>query len=186
MKKYTIVAGVNGARKTTLYDAEQIQKSEYRVNADEILVEAGGDWRNASDVMNAGRTAVERLKHYIEDGVSFNQETTLCGNSILNNIAKARDNGYLIEVHYIGLSSAELAKERVAKRVADGGHGVSEADIERRYEQSFRNLIKIIPICNLVALYDNTEGFRRFAIYKDGVLVRKSHKVPDWFEKVCI
>ena len=89
-------------------------------------------------------------------------------------------------MHYIGLSSAELAKERVAKRVADGGHGVSEADIERRYEQSFRNLIKIIPICNLVALYDNTEGFRRFAIYKDGVLVRKSHKVPDWFEKVCI
>ena len=65
MKKYTIVAGVNGAGKTTLYDAEQLQKSEYRVNADEILVEAGGDWRNASDVMNAGRTAVERLKHYI-------------------------------------------------------------------------------------------------------------------------
>ena len=52
--------------------------------------------------------------------------------------------------------------------------------------KSFKNLIKIIPICNLVALYDNTEGFRRFAIYKDGVLVRKSHKVPDWFEKVCI
>ena len=87
--------------------------------------------------MNVGRTAVKRLKHYIEDGVSFNQETTLCGNSILNNIAKARDNGYLIEVHYIGLFSAELAKERVAKRVADGGHGVSEAEIERRYEQIF-------------------------------------------------
>jgi len=184
MKKYTIVAGVNGAGKTTLYDAEQLQKTEYRINADEILVEAGGDWRNASDVMNAGKTAVERLKQYIEDGVSFNQETTLCGNSILNIIAKAKDKGYLIEVHYIGLSSVILAKERIAKRVAEGGHGVSDTDVDRRYEQSFKNLIKIIPICNLVALYDNTDEFRRFAIYKDGVLVRKSHLVPDWFEKI--
>ena len=112
MKKYIIVAGVNGAGKTTLYDAEQIRKSDYRINADEILEEAGGDWRNASDVMNAGKTAVERLRKYLEDGVSLIQETTLCGHSVLNNIAKAKDHGYLIEMHYIGLSSAELAKEK--------------------------------------------------------------------------
>ena len=36
MKKYTIVAGVDGAGKTTLYDAEQLQKTEYRINADDI------------------------------------------------------------------------------------------------------------------------------------------------------
>ena len=184
MKKYTIVAGVNGAGKTTLYHLDPDLKCDNRVNADEILVEAGGDWKNAIDVMNAGKVAVVRLKQYIEDGISFNQETTLCGNSILNNIAKAKEKGYLIEMHYIGLSSAQLAKERVAKRVAEGGHGVSDADIERRYEQSFVNLTKIIPMCNLVALYDNTEEFRRFAIYKDGVIVRKSHKIPEWFEKI--
>ncbi|MBR1642907.1 MAG: ATPase, partial [Butyrivibrio sp.] len=58
--------------------------------------------------------------------------TTLCGNAILNNIANAKKEGYLIEVHYIGLSSVELAKERVAKRVSEGGHGVNASDIERR------------------------------------------------------
>ena len=184
MKKYTIVAGVNGAGKTTLYQMDPDLQCDYRVNADEILVELGGDWRNASDILSAGKQAVKKLKSYIEDGVSFNQETTLCGNAILNNIANAKKEGYLIEVHYIGLSSVELAKERVAKRVSEGGHGVNASDIERRYEQSFVNLKKILPICNLVALYDNTEEFRRFAIYKDGVLVRKSHKVPDWFEKI--
>ena len=63
MKKYTIVAGVNGEGKTTLYDAEQIQRSEYRVNADEILVEAGGDWKNAYDVMNAGKMAIEKSRN---------------------------------------------------------------------------------------------------------------------------
>ena len=35
----------------------------------------------------------------------------------------------------------------------------------------------------IVAVYDNTEDFRRFAIYKDGSLVRLSHKVPDWFTR---
>lgn len=184
MKKYTIVAGVNGSGKTTLYQTGQIQKSELRINADEILVELGGDWKNTTDVLSAGKEAVERLSSYIEGGKSFNQETTLCGKAILNNISKAKEKGYLIEVHYIGVSSVELAKERVAKRVSEGGHGVSDADIERRFEQSFVNLKKIIPVCNLVALYDNTEEFRRFAIYKDGALVRKSHKVPKWFERV--
>ena len=52
-------------------------------------------------------------------------------------------------IHYIGLSSAELAKERVARRVSEGGHGVSDSDVERCYEQSFMNLIKVIPISNL-------------------------------------
>ena len=42
----------------------------------------------------------------------------------------------------------------------------------------------MIPISNLVALYDNTTEFRRFAIYKDGVLVRESHNVPEWFDKI--
>ena len=41
-----------------------------------------------------------------------------------------------------------------------------------------------LPLCNLVAVYDNTEDFRRFAIYKDGDLVRKSHRIPKWFDRI--
>ena len=62
MKKYTIVAGVNGAGKTTLYQMDPDLRCDYRVNADEILVELGGDWRNASDILSAGKQAVEKLK----------------------------------------------------------------------------------------------------------------------------
>lgn len=35
-----------------------------------------------------------------------------------------------------------------------------------------------------VAFYDNTENFRRFAICKNGVLVRVSRNVPYWFTRV--
>ena len=98
MKKFTIVAGVNGAGKSTLYQLDPDLKCENRVNADEILKESGGDWKNLADIFKAGKRAVTLLNSYIEEGVSFNQETTLCGNSVIRNITRAKENGYLIEI----------------------------------------------------------------------------------------
>ncbi|SDB11638.1 hypothetical protein [Butyrivibrio sp. INlla16] len=98
MKKFTIVAGANGAGKSTLYQLDPDLKCENRVNADEILKESGGDWKNLADIFKAGKRAVTLLNSYIEEGVSFNQETTLCGNSVIRNITRAKENGYLIEI----------------------------------------------------------------------------------------
>lgn len=92
-----------------------------------------GDWRNTADVMAAGKIAVKRLSQYFDEGITFNQETTLCGKSILNNIEKAKIREYFIELHYIGVESVDIAKERVLERVKQGGHGIAEKDIERRY-----------------------------------------------------
>lgn len=40
-------------------------------------------------------------------------------------------------------------------------------------------------MCDLVALYDNTEevAFRRIAIYKNGKSIRVSGRVPEWYKK---
>ena len=40
-------------------------------------------------------------------------------------------------------------------------------------------------MCDLVALYDNTEeiAFRRIAIYKNGESIRVSGRVPEWYKK---
>ena len=35
-------------------------------------------------------------------------------------------------------------------------------------------------------LYDNSEKFRRFAIYKSGNIVRLSQNVPKWFSKIDV
>ena len=61
---------------------------------------------------------------------------------------------------------------------------IEEKDIEKRYKETFENLKIIMPECDLLALYDNTENFRRFAICKNGELVRVSHNVPKWFSKI--
>lgn len=36
-----------------------------------------------------------------------------------------------------------------------------------------------------MAFYDNTREFRRFAIYKNGKLVRVSHEILLWYENLC-
>ena len=185
MKKYIIIAGVNGAGKSTLYKTNKVIKESPRINTDEIVKELG-DWRNVADIFKAGKIAVNKIAEYMNNGVTFNQETTLCGKSIINNIRKAKKFGYQIEMHYIGLDSVDIAKERVKHRVEHGGHGIDEKDIEKRYEETFINLNLILKEIDLAVFYDNTDQFRRFAIVKKGEVVRVSSRTPKWFEKVNI
>ncbi len=180
MKKYILYAGVNGAGKSTLYQIAKYKDRMPRINTDEILREFG-DWKNLSDIMQAGKIAVKRLKQYMSEEITFNQETTLCGKAIINSIMKAKELGYIIELHYVGVESAELAKQRIRDRVISGGHGIPDEDVERRYEESFKNLAIVIPLCDLVALYDNSIEFRRFAIFKQGNIVKMSRNIPNWY-----
>ncbi len=120
MKKYVVFAGVNGSGKTTLYKTNNHIQNMLRVNIDEIVREFG-TWRNADDVARAGRIAVKLIKKYFDEGISFNQETTLCGKSIVQNIKNAKQKGYFIDLYFVELDSPYLAKKRVAQRVLDGG-----------------------------------------------------------------
>lgn len=81
MKKYIIIAGVNGAGKSTLYQVYDIIKDSPRINTDEIVKEFG-NWRNITDVFKVGKIAVKRISEYLDKGITFNQETTLCGKNI--------------------------------------------------------------------------------------------------------
>lgn len=168
--------------KSTLYQSLQSLQDMPRVNADEILREFG-DWKNPRDVITAGKIAVKKIFQYFDEGITFNQETTLCGKTILNNIEKAKKRGYFIELHYIGVENVGIAKERVLERIKHGGHGIAEEDIERRYVDTYDNLKLILMKCDLTAFYDNTIEFRRFAIYKNGNPVRVSHNVPIWYKR---
>lgn len=180
MKKYILIAGVNGAGKSTLFQTLSSVHKVPRVNMDEIVKEIG-DWKSEIDLMKAGKIVVRTIKEYFATGTSFNQETTLCGKGIINNIKMAKKLGYFIEMHYVGVDSIEIAKDRVKQRVAKGGHGIPDKDIERRYEETFNNLELVLNQCDLIAFYDNTEKFRRFAIYRNGEAARLSHTLPKWF-----
>lgn len=169
MKKYIIFAGVNGAGKSTLYYSRPPEDIP-RINTDEI-VRLMGSWEDTNLQIKAGSMAVKKIKEYFQSGISFNQETTLCGHAIMNNIHKAKELGYVVEMHYVGISDTELAKERVAIRVKKGGHGIPDDVIEKRYDLSLDNLKKAIPLCDKVIVYDNTNNFMKIAEFKKGNLL---------------
>ena len=180
MKKYVILAGVNGVGKSTFFSTEEALSHFEKVNLDDEVRKIGS-WKNKIDVIEAGKTVVRRIKALFNDGVSFSQETTLCGNSIFKYIDKALKRGYGLEMYYVGVNSVEIAKERVRHRVERGGHGVSDEDIERRYDESIRNMWKVLPLCDKAFIYDNTQVFKRIAIYKNGTCVWKSEEIPEWY-----
>lgn len=185
MKKYILIAGVNGVGKSTLYQTLDSLQNMPRVNTDEI-VRNFGDWKNLDDLMKAGKIATKTIHQYFNDEISFNQETTLCGKSIIKNIKHAKELGYYIELHYVGVNSVEIALNRIAYRVAHGGHGIPKKDVERRFIESQKQLKTILPLCDLAILYDNTYAFQRFAIYKNGNVHNISTQQPEWYQKLTL
>ena len=177
------MAGVNGAGKSTFYSSDFNLDVSEKINMDEVVREIG-NWRNSADVIQAGKIVVRRIKGYFDNGVSFSQETTLCGGSIMKNIQTAKRLGYSIELYYVGVNTVEIAKERVKYRVACGGHGIAEEDIERRYLESFQNLKKVLPLCDKAFIYDNTEVFKIVALFENGNCIKQSEVVPKWYEYI--
>lgn len=172
-KIFTLFAGVNGAGKSTLFSVDTAADLGVRLNTDEIVKERGWDWRDASAQLRAGRELLRRQKECLEKGISFNQETTLSGVSILKAVQTAKERGYLIRMRYVGVNSPAIAKERVAKRIAMGGHGVSGETIDRRFDTSKDNLKKVFPLCDTVNIYDNSgDGLMLVASYVKGAWLK--------------
>ncbi|MBX1886206.1 zeta toxin family protein [Campylobacter peloridis] len=186
MKKIaTIFAGVNGSGKTTLYYNELEKNKDFglRINIDEI-VSSFGDWKNQEDQFRASRIAIKMRENYIKKAYGFNQETTLCGNSILSLFKKLQKNSYTINLYYIGLDSPNTAKQRVKIRVAKGGHDIKEELIEKRYYESLRNFNTIAKFCNHIIIFDNTQNYKKLLEFKNNKL--EVFEITKWLEPLMI
>lgn len=128
-----LIAGANGAGKTTL--ARRLLPLAYPearfLNADEIQRKT-----SSATPAAAGRALIEQLRGTIERGEDFVVETTLSSSSYARQFKVWRSSGYQIILHYLEVVSADFAVARVAKRIAQGGHAIPEADIRRRYVRS--------------------------------------------------
>ena len=185
MPTYTIFAGANGAGKTSIYKSIYYNenKDEKRINTDEMVARIGS-WKDNNLQMKSAREAVKLIKSYISEEISFNQETTLSGKSVLKNIKMAKERGFFIVMNYIGVENPDVAKNRVKIRVSKGGHGIPEDTIERRYHSSLKNLKDAIEICDEINVYDNTQIFKEIINYRDGNLIWKGENMPSWTNNI--
>ena len=145
MKKYLyIIAGCNGAGKTTA-SMSVLQKTlccEEFVNADEIA-KGLSPFHPEKVPIDAGRLMLQRISFLMQKKETFAVETTLSTRSYESLIHKAHKAGCQVVVNFFWLSSPEVAKQRVARRVEEGGHNIPEDVIRRRYYAGLKNLFGI-------------------------------------------
>ena len=158
-KNLYIIAGCNGAGKTTASFTilPEILHCKEFVNADEIA-KGLSPFQPEKVAVEAGRIMINRINNLFKENLSFAFETTLATKSYRNKILSAKKEGYTITLLFFWLQTIELAKERVATRVLEGGHNIPNDIIERRYLNGIKNLFSIyIPIVDELMIFDNSQ-----------------------------
>ena len=161
-KQLYIIAGCNGAGKTTASFTilpEVLGCKEF-INADEIA-KGLSPFQPENVAMQAGRIMLARMDELLQKGETFAFETTLATKSYKQKIEWAQANGYEVTLLFFWLDSPNMAKKRVAQRVAEGGHSIPSETIERRYHNGIANLFAIyIDMVDICYIFDNSEGER--------------------------
>lgn len=176
MPKMLLICGPNGAGKSSLRQATSLDEEMPVIDPDRLARESG------LSPIEAGKEAARRARGHITAKESFARESTMTARFDEELIRLAKRSGYDVELFFVGLNSADLAIERVAERVAKGGHDVPSADVVRRYERGLASLGKMLGTVDRARVFDNTRrGYRLVMIVECG----KAHtlegvRLPSW------
>lgn len=178
-KVLVIIAGVNGAGKSTAYEQDpQLVNCLPIINPDvyakQLANELGAN--SISDLpheeqarvnLKAGKLALKVREDFFKQGKDFGIETTATSEATLRLIDKAHSLNYKVALIYVMLTSAVTHLNRVAQRVKVGGHIIDSDDIKRRFERSFKMFPLLLNKADVAVVYDNTKMYQTALTKKD-------------------
>lgn len=159
-----MLAGVNGAGKSSIGGSALRAIGQDWYNPDEVARELQRRFPGLPVNEINGRVwreGLNRLELAIRTDAHFAFETTLGGNTITGTLLDAIAIGVRVDVWFCGLASVDLHIQRVAERVARGGHDIPEELIRKRYRRSMRNLCRLAPGLDQLIVYDNSLPLKR-------------------------
>ncbi len=181
-KQLWLLAGGNGAGKSTFY-AQLLQPKGVRlVNADRIARAVSPDDPQSASY-EAARIAERICADLLEEGVSFCFETVFSHPSKIDFAARARAHGYEVILVFIHLDNPNLNLARVAQRVSAGGHDVPDDKVTSRLPRTLAHVKRAVPLANELHLLDNSSSedpFERVATVKEGVVEMMTSPAPAW------
>ena len=155
MSEIIVFAGPNGSGKTTITRMAKI--IEPYINADDIKMTT-----HCSD-LDAAMQAEHLRENQLSHGEGFTFETVLSTERNLHLLQRAKEKGFFIRCIYILTADVAINVSRVRSRQAVGGHGVPEDKIRSRYKKALALLPKLVGLCDILHVYDNTkEPYRIF------------------------
>lgn len=193
-----VIAGHNGAGKTTCYETRLKPQLEpllsAHINPDEVEKEMraalGPNALTDKEFSLLAQTEAEQMREDLLDGgESFSFETVGSHISKVEFIQRARRQGYVVGLLFVGLESAEKSQERVAARVSRGGHDVPPAKIVSRYISVIENMAMAVRAASVALVVDNSRDgdpqqarYLDIALFVSGELVSTSGDLPEWVE----
>jgi len=175
-----VVAGSNGAGKSTFH-AEALSGTGYPfINADEIARDlAIWSGRAAADLAyDAMRRADELRNDLVELRASFIMETVLSDTkgAKLAFFVRAQAAGYFVLFIDIRLENVDTSIARVTQRVLNGGHDVPDDKLLARFARTRRNAKKALAMADAGLVFDNSNPespFRWMETWEAGRCIRK-------------
>ena len=153
-----LIAGPNGAGKTTFarrYLPENAGVIHF-VNAD-LIASGLSPLKPELAAIAAARTVLREIDRLAAERADFAFETTFSGLTYVRRVRAWKQAGYRIEMVYLRLRSIQLAVQRIAVRVHQGGHHVPRVDVVRRFSRGWVNFQRIYrPLADSWAVYDNS------------------------------
>jgi predicted ABC-type ATPase len=175
-----VLAGPNGAGKSTFYDAHFSSLALPFVNADELAMDLELDAYTATEAADRIRRELFARRE------SFVFETVFSDpvGAKLEFMKEAERSGYTVVLFFIGIDNAETSEDRVAMRVAQGGHDVPKDKLRSRYPRITANLERALVQLSNVRAYDNSDlrsPNRPVAVINEGVLTVYP-PIPKWLK----
>ncbi|MCA8910116.1 MAG: zeta toxin family protein [Planctomycetes bacterium] len=120
----------------------------------------------------------------LKQHVSFAIETVMSSPDKVELLERAQKAGFRTYLYYIATKDPGLNVQRVAQRVAQGGHDVPDDKIVSRYSRSLDLLAGAISHTNRAYIFDNSgDKPRRIAEITEGRSIHLEVQTgPEWFE----
>lgn len=143
-----VLAGPNASGKSTI--TQYFEKVGEYTNADDVVA--------SSHISNEDAAIlVDNLRYKsIENNADFTFETVLSSDYKIKILEKAKEKGYFIKCVFVLTINPSINVARVKSRVAEGGHNVDTNKIISRYHKSLANIPKLLELCDILHVYDNT------------------------------
>jgi len=135
--------------------------------------------------MGVGAIMAKQSRELLERRESFSWETNMAKQSNYRLFQGYQEQGYRLDVTCVNLQTVELCKNRVAQRVAAGGHPVPEKQIEARYAAGLELLKQNYQVPDRLELVDNSgKAPRTLLILEQGRISQQVPELPKWAAEI--
>jgi predicted ABC-type ATPase len=187
--KVIIFYGANGSGKSTISNSiienPNLFKGEY-INADLIaksLEQKIPDYTTRN--IEAANIAENRRITAIKEHRSLAFETVGSTPEKIALMTQAKESGYEVTLIFVTTKDPEINVQRVANRVAEGGHSVDPSAIRSRYEKTMQLLSVAVDHADNANIFDNSGRSPFLVAVKENMQLSLHNPAqhPDWVNK---